>query len=83
MTYRVYFNRELEWPQCWSVDEGDQTSEVNVVGFVIEGCKVASRNLDAARERSSAVHRLDKPFAWIEIEASSFTVSKGIATFHA
>lgn len=33
--YRVYFNRHNEFPQVWSVDEGDTETEINVREVVL------------------------------------------------
>lgn len=74
--YRVYFNREREWPQCWSVDEGDQISEINVTGFVILGCNVTSHTLD----RSVVVDHDRTPYAWLEVCGRLF-MTGGVARF--
>lgn len=75
-TYRVYFNREREWPQSWSVDEGSQATEINVVGFHIEGCIVSSHTRPRQIEESFD----NSPFAWLEVEGY-LQLKKGIATF--
>jgi hypothetical protein len=36
--YRCYFNRKAEAPQVFSVDEGDQSTETNVLGWVTHSC---------------------------------------------
>lgn len=41
--YRAYFNRLNEAPQVWSVDEGDQSSEINVTAVSFRNCEVISR----------------------------------------
>jgi hypothetical protein len=35
-TYRFYYNGEKYFPQIWSVDEGDSSTEINVVNVVYE-----------------------------------------------
>lgn len=74
-TYRVYFNRKSEFPQVWSLDEGTQHSEVNIINFVIpQGCRSESRyNGEKPNE--------DSPVAWIEVQAIAFTIHDGIAYF--
>ncbi len=66
--YRVYFNRELEWPQCWSVDEGDQSTEINVTGFIIEGAVAIARTLSKEERAEAIKDRLNRPFAWLEVQ---------------
>jgi hypothetical protein len=73
--YRAYFNRKREAPQVWSLDEGTQASEVNVIGFQTEpGCTMRSRyNGDKPND--------DSPSAWVEIHADYYFIKDGIATF--
>ena len=63
--YRIYFNRERDWPQCWSVDEGDQSSEINVCGFEIQDCEVRSALLTP--ELRAGVDGRRAPYAWLEV----------------
>lgn len=77
MTYRVYFNREREWPQCWSIDEGDQTTEINVVGFALHGVEAVSFTHD----RQARIDRDATPFAWLEVRHAQFSVGNGVAVF--
>jgi hypothetical protein len=73
--FRVYFNRHSEFPQIWSVDEGTQESEINVIGFVIHrGCYLESRyNGDKPND--------DSPCAWIEVQANDYYIKGGIVHF--
>lgn len=64
-TYRIYFNRKAEWPQVWSVDEGAQTSEINVIGFVLHGIHAVSHT--RPKEEIETTNHLNNPFAWIEV----------------
>lgn len=74
--YRVYFNKEREWPQSWSVDEGSQDTEINVVGFDIDGCPVKSKTHPRVANESFD----NSPFAWLEV-VGTLDVSGGIAYF--
>jgi hypothetical protein len=76
--YRVYFNRELEWPQCWSIDEGTQASEINVVAFRLDGCVAISHNLP--KNQRGSTDRYNTPFAWLEVWAH-LTLVGGVAVF--
>lgn len=64
-TYRVYFNRELDFPQAWSVDEGDQTSEVNVIGFQILGADCFAKVLPPAER--VGLDPKKSPLAWLQV----------------
>lgn len=77
--YRIYYNRELDWPQAWSVDEGTQDTEVNVIGFFLDGVQAKSRVL--TKEQRSSLNFKDHPFAWLEVEAPEFITRDGIAIF--
>lgn len=73
--FRAYFNRKREAPQVWSVDEGTQATEINVLNWVAsECCRVESRyNGEKVNE--------DTPSAFVEITAIGFHVSHGICYF--
>lgn len=77
-TYRVYFNRERDWPQCWSVDEGDQASEINVCGFRLEG--VTAAGLALSKAERAKLNGQESPFAWIEV-TGELEIKAGIAVF--
>jgi hypothetical protein len=75
MRYRVYFNRLNEAPQVWSVDEGDQSSEINVSSVAIAGCEMHSAvNLDETVNR-------DRPKAWFEVDGR-LVVEGGVACIY-
>lgn len=79
MIYRAYYNRSADWPQCWSVDEGDQSTEINVTGISTSGCPVTTRELPAparGTEGAAAVF----PTAWIEIQGR-LSIERGRAVF--
>jgi hypothetical protein len=59
--YRLYFNRLNEAPQIWSIDEGTQTSEINVSAVSLVNCNAVTRvDLDETINR-------DRPKVWIEV----------------
>lgn len=73
--FRTYFNRHREFPQVWSIDEGTQESEVNVIGFIChQGCEIESRY-------NGTKPNEDSPSAWIEIRANYMYLVGGIAHF--
>jgi len=76
--YRVYFNRALEAPQCWSVDEGTQDSEINVIGFRIVGAEASSKTLAPGTK----VDHHNTPFAWLEVLARELVLENGVAVFY-
>lgn len=61
MDYRVYFNRKNEKPQIWSVDEGHQTSEINVSHWMLHQLS-AEDGGDLSVEPNP-----DTPTVWIKI----------------
>lgn len=73
--FRAYFNKRSEAPAVWSIDEGSQDSEINIINFVIgTGCKTESFfNGEKPNENS--------PVAWFEITAVGFSIHRGIAYF--
>lgn len=69
MTYRVYYNRALDYPQVWSVDEGTPASEVTCIGFCIDGPIARSHFQSSAQ-----------PCAWLEVDGT-LTLEGGVAVF--
>lgn len=77
MTHRLYFNREREWPQCWSIDTGTQADEINVCGVVFVRVYAIARLLPVERRGDG-----DKqPYAWLDVDGR-LVVRKGIAFFY-
>lgn len=75
-TYRIYYNREKDWPQVWSVDEGSQATEINVIGVEFDGVQVTSQHLPAPLADTPR----ESPFAWFEVTAHLEVVG-GVAYF--
>jgi hypothetical protein len=74
--FRVYFNRKREAPQVWSVDEGSQESEVNVINFVVsEGCNAHGHYAGIPPNDNS-------PSAWMVVRADGYWISNGVAIFY-
>lgn len=66
--YRIYFNSREASPACWSIDEGDASTERQVVAFNFNsGVYADSHTLDP-KTRASADPKTT-PFAWIEVIA--------------
>lgn len=80
MKYRVYYNRSQDFPQLWSVDEGDQSTEFNVIDIDAVGCPVAWRALPPPIRAAEGVGPVF-PSAWNEIEAAGVKVVRGVAVF--
>lgn len=59
--YRWYYNRASEAPQVWSLDDGDQATEINVIGVT---CRVPCKT-KVGRPLSEAERQL-KPYVWME-----------------
>ena len=76
MTYRVYYNRTEDFPQCWSVDEGNQATEFNVCGIVIKGVTIMTQVAPPDTQvRGKA------PRAWFLVKNATMRVEGGIAYF--
>lgn len=74
-SYRVYFNRKAEFPQVWSVDEGAQGSEVNIISYELHRVNAISRY------DSSTTPNPDTPSAWLEINYAVMELKGGVAHF--
>jgi len=75
-TYRIYYNRKADWPQCWSIDEGTQASEINVCGFRLVDVIAESHTLPIAEH--GIVNPDNSPFAWITV-TGVLRIEEGIA----
>lgn len=73
--YRVYFNRKSEAPTVWSIDEGVQTSEINVKEFRI-GVDCHTRSV-----WNGTAPNNDTPSAWMVVTCTRMTIEDGIALF--
>ena len=78
MTFRLYFNRCEDWPQIWSIDSGDASTECNVVGWRIEHGVTA---VGARADSLATVDRQREPVAWMAIDAASLRIENGVAVF--
>jgi len=75
MFFRVYFNRKREAPQIWSIDEGTQATEVNVINFqLLPGC--TAKGFYTAEPVND-----NSPSAYMIVEADYYNVHQGIAYF--
>lgn len=75
-TYRVYFNKKSEWPLVWSIDEGDQDTEINVKEVTI----IASYSETRAIVNNGHIDTTNTPLAWLAVEAKGIRIVEGIAT---
>jgi hypothetical protein len=76
-TFRCYYNRCEDAPQIWSVDEGDQTTEINVIDWRSHGCAIASGLQKGVPTTSKQV-----PKVWASIFNARLVVEKGVAHFY-
>lgn len=67
---RLYYNRRGTLP--WSVDYGDQASEVTVRAVHLEGVSGESRTNPRNRNPK-------KPSAWLELQGAQLTIRAGEA----
>lgn len=76
MRYRIYFNRANEAPHVWSVDEGEQGSEINV-----KEVRIATFSRTVVGPPVPESDRRDRPGVWIET-SGRLVVEKGVATIY-
>lgn len=69
--YRVYFNRHNEFPQVWSIDEGDVETEVNVKQLIMVDVR-------AVTHYDSTGDNVNTPKAWFEVHGR-LEVRAGVA----
>jgi hypothetical protein len=55
---RVYFNSKSDYPNVWSLDDGDQTNEMNVPMIIGQGVHRYEYNGEKANAQC--------PVAWVE-----------------
>lgn len=72
-TFRVYYHAKANFPQVWSIDEGQQVTEIHVKGFCILGCTVTSEATDQ--------NKPGEPAGWLEIRGAGFELVNGCAVF--
>lgn len=75
-TWRVYFNRRNEAPQVWSVDEGTQATETNVIDWKLHRCN-ADSHYDPAIKNTDPDH----PTAWFTVPHAKLRMEGGVAHF--
>jgi hypothetical protein len=59
--YRIFFNRKNEQPQVWSLDEGDQSTEINISSFLLHNVSADSHWDPSVKPNP------DTPSAWITV----------------
>lgn len=74
--YRIYFNRKAEAPQVWSIDEGNQRSEFNVVDFKIHKVSMVEPGADFSVKVNQ-----DTPTVWIWVRRAVMEMRQGVAHF--
>jgi hypothetical protein len=76
--YRLYFNRCEDWPQIWSIDSGDASTECNVVDFRLEHGVTATAGRAADFK---AIDATREPKAWVAVNAHSLRIENGVSVF--
>lgn len=83
MTYRIYYNREEDYPQRWSFDEGDVLTEVNVRGYRIHGCECCDNGEHPLTYKQwNDTQRKRRPIVWLTVNARRVVIRSGIAHFY-
>lgn len=76
-SYRVYFNRQMDWPMIWCVDEGDISTQircpyVEFLGVVANG--------DTRLQPKKVKIPPNEPVAWFDV-VGTLKIDKGVASF--
>ncbi len=69
--FRIYFNRHSDFPLVWSVDQGDQSTEINVKRVVTRGVRTYTDG--------GVGDNVNSPTVWIVVEGGNLQVIEDIA----
>lgn len=79
--YRIYFNSHADWPEVWSVDQGDPRTEV-----ICERVRIVKRAIPLPTQRAivetQSTTRWREPRAWIEVRGHKHTIRRGTFTIY-
>lgn len=82
MRYRVYYNRTENEPQVWSVDEGDQSTEINVTGIKFHGVDAVAHRVGSwVRSQPGLFTPGVSPTGWFSVESRRVEIRGGWAHF--
>ncbi len=76
MNYRCYFNRASEFPTVWSIDEGDQSTEINVTDIKINSGCTAETHYDRTVKPNN-----DTATAWFTVPNAVLEIRDCVAHF--
>lgn len=75
-TYRIYFNRKREAPQVWSYDEGDQSTEVNIIDYKLHKISLVEPGADFGVKANE-----NSPTVWLIVHRAIVQMQAGVAHF--
>lgn len=76
--YRVYFNRDADWPMIWCVDEGDISTQIRCHYVDLTGAYSIHGGTILVPGKIKKVP--NEPLAWLDV-VGVLSVSGGIARF--
>ena len=74
--YRVYYNRRADYPFIWSVDNGDQSTEQNVIDVQLH-----RSNANTGGDMTVPRHSTDVPSVWFEVWHAKLVITDNVAHF--
>lgn len=77
-SYRVYFNRQMDWPMIWCVDEGTVQSQIRCHWVDMSGAKSAVGNTRIGPGKTKVIP--NEPYAWIDVVGVPY-LDKGVVRF--
>lgn len=74
--WRVYFNRQQDWPMIWCIDQGDISTQIRVHWVKIQGVKLEGGTTISQKPTKRIPN---EPVAWFEVKGK-LRITNGVAT---
>lgn len=75
--WRVYFNRQGEWPMIWCIDEGDISTQIRIQRVYFEGVAAEGATILQPKPVKLAPN---EPVAWFNVRGR-LKIREGTAIF--
>lgn len=73
--YRIYYNRHKDYPFVWSIDEGSQDTEINLIDVILHKVNRVQTGGDITAPR----HSETVPAVWFDVFNATLAVKDGVA----
>jgi hypothetical protein len=74
--WRVYFNRQQDWPMIWCLDQGDISTQIRVHWVKMKGVKLEGATVIEEKPKKRIPN---EPVAWFEVHGM-LRIKNGVAT---